>query len=143
MLDIKWLPTVNAVLNGTSAVLVTAGYVLIRTRKVSAHKACMLSAVGVSMLFLVSYVYYHYHATALTTFQGEGWVRPAYFGLLISHTVLAAATPALVLATAYRGLRGQFPKHVRIARWTLPIWLYVSVTGVAVYVLLYHVYAAG
>ena len=143
MIEVRWLPTVNAVLNGTSAVLVTAGYVLIRMRKVSAHKVCMLSAVGVSTLFLVSYLYYHFHATALTTFQGAGWVRPAYFGLLISHTVLAAATPLLVLRTAYLGLRGQLPKHVRIARWTLPIWLYVSVTGVAVYVLLYHLYASG
>ena len=143
MIPLAWLPTLNAALNGASAVLVTAGYVCIRRRKVTAHKTCMLSAVAVSTLFLVSYLYYHSHAETLTRFRGEGWIRPLYYALLISHTLLAAATPPLVLLTTYRGLRGQLPSHVRLARWTLPIWLYVSVTGVTVYVLLYHAYPAG
>lgn len=100
----------------------------------------MLGALAVSTLFLASYVYYHAHVGS-TPFPGRGWIRPLYFAILISHTVLAAAVVPLALLTALRGLRGQFPRHVRIARWTLPIWLYVSVTGVVVYVLLYRLYS--
>ncbi len=135
------LPTVNAVLNGTSAVLLIAGYVFIRRRLVVPHAACMLSAVLVSTLFLASYLYYHFNKELMTTFAGQGLVRPVYYSILISHTVLAAAVVPLVLWTLYRAARRQFDRHVRVARWTFPIWLYVSVTGVVIYVLLYHVYA--
>ena len=141
--EVSALPAVNAVLNATSAVLLTAGFVFIRRRKVDAHRACMLAAFGVSVLFLGCYLVYHYHAGS-RPFGGRGWIRPVYFVLLISHIVLAAAIVPLALTTIYRGLsayRGvstHVARHVRIARWTLPIWLYVSVTGVVVYLLLYH-----
>ena len=137
------MPAVNAVLNGVSAVLLTGGFLFIRRRNVAAHRACMLCAFGASVLFLVCYLVYHYHAGS-RPFTGQGWIRPVYFALLISHIVLAAVIVPLALTTIYRGLsayRGVAPdvvRHVRIARWTLPIWLYVSVTGVVVYLLLYH-----
>ena len=131
------LPTVNAVLNGTSAVLLTAGYCFIRRRKVKVHLTCMLTAFGVSCLFLVSYVIYHYHAGS-KHFGGQGWIRGVYYPLLISHLSLAALIVPLALTTIYRAWRGQFARHMRIARWTLPVWLYVSVTGVIVYWMLYH-----
>lgn len=131
------LPTLNAALNATSAVLLTAGFVFIRRRRIGAHKACMLSAFATSTLFLVSYLYYHWQVGA-TPFEGVGWTRPVYFAILISHTVLAAAVVPLVLVTLYRALRERFDRHRAIARWTLPIWLYVSVTGVVVYLMLYH-----
>ncbi len=136
-LDVSALPALNALLNGTSAVLLAVGYGFIRRQRVAAHLACMLSAFGVSTLFLISYVIYHYHAGS-RPFTGEGWIRPVYFGLLISHIVLAAAIVPLALTTIYRALTGQFPRHRSIARWTLPIWLYVSVSGVAIFLLLYH-----
>jgi putative membrane protein len=135
--DVSALPAVNAVLNGTSAALLTAGYVFIRQRKVTAHMTCMLTAFGVSSLFLVSYVMYHYHAGS-RPFTGHGWIRGVYFTLLISHLVLAALIVPFALTTIYRAWRGQFARHRRIARWTLPVWLYVSVTGVIVYWMLYH-----
>ncbi|MGH7311493.1 MAG: DUF420 domain-containing protein [Candidatus Rokuibacteriota bacterium] len=135
-LDVSALPALNAVLNATSAALLMVGYVFIRRRRVVAHLACMLGAFGVSTLFLVSYVVYHYYAGS-RPFAGQGWIRPVYFALLISHIVLAAAIVPLALTTIYRGLTGQFPRHRRIARWTLPIWLYVSVTGVAIFLMLY------
>jgi len=141
--EVAALPGVNAMLNGASAVLLTAGFLFIRRRNVAAHRACMLGAFGVSVLFLVCYLVYHYHAGS-RPFGGQGWIRPLYFVLLVSHIVLAAAIVPLALTTIYRGLsayRGasaHVARHVRIARWTLPIWLYVSVTGVAVYLLLYH-----
>lgn len=131
------LPLVNACLNATSAALLTAGYVLIRRKRATAHRACMVSALVVSTLFLVSYVTYHALAGS-RPFGGEGWIRLVYFPLLVSHIVLAAAIVPLVLATAYRALTGSFARHVRIARWTLPLWLYVSVTGVLVYWMLYR-----
>jgi protein SCO1/2/putative membrane protein len=134
------LPTVNAILNGTSAVLLTLGYLCIRRRLVQPHIACMVGALVVSTLFLVSYLYYHFHRLS-TPFQGQGWIRPIYFGILLSHTVLAAVTLPLVLWTVYHAVRKQYAKHVRVARWTLPIWLYVSVTGVLVYLFLYQLYA--
>ncbi len=131
------LPIVNAVLNGTSALLLTAGYGFIRQRKVRAHKTCMLTAFGVSSCFLVSYVVYHYHAGS-KPFGGHGWIRGIYYPLLISHLVLAALIVPFALTTIYRAWWGQFARHRRIARWTLPMWLYVSVTGVIVYWMLYH-----
>ena len=135
--DVSALPVVNAVLNGTSAALLTAGYFFIRQRKVTAHKSCMLTAFGVSSLFLVSYVIYHYHAGS-KPFAGHGWIRGVYYPLLISHLVLAALIVPFALTTIYRAWQGQFARHMRIARWTLPLWLYVSVTGVIVYWMLYH-----
>ena len=131
------LPTVNALLNTASAVLLTAGFVFIRRRNVAAHRACMLGAFAVSVLFLVCYVVYHAYAGS-RPFAGQGWIRPVYFGLLVSHIVLAAAIVPLALTTIYRGLSAQLDRHKRLARRTLPIWLYVSVTGVIVYLLLYH-----
>jgi putative membrane protein len=136
-LDVSALPALNAFLNGTSAVLLIAGYVFIRRRQVTAHLTCMLTAFGVSVLFLISYVVYHYHAGS-RPFTGPGWVRPIYFVLLISHIVLAAAIVPLALTTIYRAVSSQFARHLKLARWTLPIWLYVSVTGVLVYWMLYH-----
>lgn len=131
------LPSLNAILNATSALLLVVGYRFIRQRNVGAHRACMLSAVAVSILFLTSYLIYHYHVGA-TPFPGQGWVRPVYFTILISHTVLAAVVPVLVVLTLWRAWKEQFQRHRRIARWTLPIWLYVSVTGVVVYLMLYR-----
>jgi uncharacterized membrane protein YozB (DUF420 family) len=131
------LPAVNAVLNGTSALLLAAGYLCIRRRKVGAHRLCMGSAFVVSTLFLVSYLTYHYHVGSVP-FGGRGWIRAVYFTILISHTVLAATIVPLALVTLSRALRGRFSTHVRVARWTLPLWLYVSVTGVVVYWMLYH-----
>ena len=131
------LPLLNAYLNGTSALLLTAGYGFIRQRKVTAHKTCMVTAFVVSSSFLVSYVVYHYHAGS-KPFGGHGWIRGVYYPLLLSHLVLAALIVPLALTTLYRAWRGQFARHRRIARWTLPVWLYVSVTGVLVYWMLYH-----
>ncbi|MFQ5946620.1 MAG: DUF420 domain-containing protein [Anaerolineae bacterium] len=135
--NVSALPVVNAFLNGTTAALLTTGYFFIRQRKVTAHKTCMLTAFGVSILFLVSYVTYHYQAGS-KPFEGQGWIRGIYFAVLISHLVLAALIVPFALTTIYRAWRGQFARHMRIARWTLPLWLYVSVTGVIVYWMLYH-----
>ncbi|MGH7411840.1 MAG: DUF420 domain-containing protein [Candidatus Methylomirabilis sp.] len=133
------LPAVNAALNGTCTLLLTVGYVFIRRRKITAHKACMVSAFVTSILFLISYLTYHYHVGS-RPFGGQGAIRSVYFTILISHTILAVAIVPLALVTVYRALRGRFDRHVRIARWTLPLWLYVSVTGVIVYWMLYHLY---
>jgi putative membrane protein len=137
--NLSGLPAVNAFLNGTSALLLTVGYLFIRQRKVTRHKICMVTAFGVSCLFLVLYVIYHYQVGS-TPFSGQGWIRPLYFTLLVTHICLAALIIPLALTTIYRGLNAQFGKHVRIARWTLPIWLYVSVSGVVVYLMLYQLY---
>lgn len=131
------LPAVNAFLNATSAVLLAAGFVQIRRGRVAGHRACMLSAFGVSALFLLSYVVYHAQAGSVP-FQGQGLVRPVYFGLLLSHIILAAVIVPLALTTIHRAWSRRFDRHRRIARWTLPIWLYVSVTGVVIYWMLYH-----
>jgi len=131
------LPLLNACLNATSAALLSAGWVFIRRRRVTAHKTCMVSALVVSIAFLVSYVTYHALAGS-RPFGGVGWIRAVYFPLLISHIVLAAVIVPLALTTVYRALRGDFARHRRIARFTLPIWLYVSVTGVLVYWMLYR-----
>jgi putative membrane protein len=136
-IDVSALPALNALLNGMSASLLTAGWICIRRRRVRAHQACMLGAFGVSLVFLLSYVIYHYFAGS-RPFTGPGWIRPVYFALLVSHIVLAAAIVPLALTTIYRGLTWQLGRHVRIARWTLPLWLYVSVTGVVIYLLLYR-----
>ncbi len=137
MSDVSVLPTVNAVLNATSAVLLTVGFVLIRRKRVRAHLAVMTSAFAVSTLFLISYLTYHYQAGS-RAFTGQGLIRPVYFFLLLTHVVLAALIIPLALTTLYRAWRGDFGRHMRIARWTLPIWLYVSMTGVIVYWMLYH-----
>jgi len=131
------LPHVNASLNALSAVLVTTGYGFIRRKNVAAHRACMLSAVVVSSVFLACYLIYHFHVGSVR-FQGPPVVRTVYLGILLTHTILAATVPVLVGITLYRALKGQFARHRAIARWTLPIWLYVSVTGVIVYLMLYH-----
>jgi len=133
-------PALNATLNATSAVLLSTGYAMIRRRRVLAHKTCMALAFACSTAFLVSYVIYHVRVGSVP-FRGQGWIRPVYFALLISHVVLAAAILPLAIVTLSRALREQFDRHKRIARWTLPLWLYVSVTGVVIYFLLYHLYA--
>ena len=141
MIDISGLPAVNASLNATSAVFLGLGYWCIRQKRVTAHRACMLVAVVVSVLFLISYLTYHAHAGS-KHFAGQGLARPVYFTILLSHTVLAMLV-ALYLApvTLTRALRERFDRHKAIARWTLPIWFYVSVTGVIIYFMLYHWYA--
>ena len=136
MIPVSSLPGLNAALNSASALLLFAGYLFIRSRKVMAHKLCMLSAFTTSGLFLISYLTYHYQVGSVP-FKGQGWSRVVYFSVLISHTVLAAAIVPLVLVTLTRALKGSFERHKRIARWTLPIWLYVSVTGVLIYWMLY------
>jgi uncharacterized membrane protein YozB (DUF420 family) len=135
------LPAVNATLNATSAVLLTLGYTFIQRRQIAAHRFCMLAAFAVSILFLTCYLVYHYQVGSVR-FPGGGWARGLYFAILISHTILAALVPPLALVTLSRALRKQFARHRRIARWTFPIWLYVSVTGVVIYVMLYQLYAA-
>ena len=131
------LPTLNACLNGACALLLTLGWLAIRRGDVARHKACMGLAFFTSVAFLASYLTYHaLHGS--TRFPGAGWVRPLYFAILISHTVLAVVIVPLVLRTLYLALRGRFDAHRRIARWTLPLWLYVSVTGVIVYWMLYR-----
>ena len=131
------LPTVNATLNAASAVLLVTGYVLIRQRRIAAHRAVMLTAFSCSVLFLISYLTYHFQVGSVR-FQGTGGIRTLYFAILLSHTVLAALVPFLAVITLVRALRERFDRHRAIARWTLPIWLYVSVTGVAVYWMLYR-----
>jgi putative membrane protein len=130
-------PALNATLNAIAAVLLTAGWINIRRRNIAAHRACMLAAFGASTLFLVSYVIYHARAASVP-FTGQGWIRPVYFVILITHIVLAAVIVPLALTTIYRALRGELWRHKRIARVTLPIWLYVSVTGVLVYLMLHR-----
>jgi len=136
---ITWLPTLNAVLNGISALLLCSGYVFIRRRQIEAHRACMIAAFAVSVLFLISYVTLHAQVGS-TSFTGTGWVRPLYFFVLITHIVLAALVPFLAIVTLWRAWRERFESHARLARWTLPIWLYVSVTGIVVYLMVYVLY---
>ena len=137
-MNVSDLPALNAPLNGVAAVFLLAGYASIRSRRKAAHRACMLAALAASGLFLVSYVVYHANAGS-KPFPGAGPVRLVYFGILITHVVLAAAIVPLVIVTVTRAIRGRFDRHRRIARWTLPLWLYVSVTGVVIYVMLYRV----
>jgi putative membrane protein len=131
------IPAIEAALNATVAVLLTAGYVSIRRGHPLVHRALMLTAFATSIAFFTLYAWFHAHYGDIH-FNGRGWIRPTYFGLLITHVTLAAAIVPLVLITLSRALRGRFARHKRIARWTLPIWLYVSITGVVVYWLLYH-----
>lgn len=137
MLELASLPALNASLNATTAVLLSAGYACIRAKRITWHRTCMLAAFATSTLFLASYLWYHAHIGS-KHFPGGGWARPVYFTILGTHTVLAAAVVPLVLVTLSRGLRNVHPQHERLARWTLPIWLYVSVTGVVVYWMLYR-----
>jgi uncharacterized membrane protein YozB (DUF420 family) len=133
------LPAVNATLNATSAVFLVTGYVLIRRGRVLLHKSCMLAALASSAVFLTCYVIYHLN-TGSRPFPGQGAMRLVYFSILITHVLLAITILPLALVTAARGLSAQYDRHVRIARWTLPLWLYVSVTGVVIYVMLYRLY---
>jgi uncharacterized membrane protein YozB (DUF420 family) len=130
----------NATLNGTSAILLACGYVAIRSRKIQLHKKFMISAFAVSCAFLVSYVIYHLRIRQVIHFQGQGWIRPVSFTLLTSHTVLAIVIVPLILITLRRAWLARFDKHRIIARWTLPLWFYVSVTGVIVYFMVYQIY---
>lgn len=140
-MDLSKLPSLNAGLNATSALLLIAGYLFIRQRAIKAHTICMVTACFTSTLFLISYLTYHFFYGS-TKFLGQGWIRPVYFSILISHTILAVAVAPLAILTFVRGITGQFYKHVKIARITFPLWLYVSVTGVLIYWMLYHLYAA-
>ena len=139
MIDYTQLPAVNAILNGTAAVLIVVGIYLIKSGRQRAHRAVMISAVVASSLFLISYLTYHAHIGS-KHFPGHGLARTIYFSILLTHTVLAAIVVPLVLVTLTRGLKGRFDRHRPIARWTYPVWLYVSVTGVVIYVMLYHLY---
>ena len=138
-MELRDLPALNATLNGLSAALLVSGYLFIRRGDRLMHKRCMIAALTASALFLTSYVIYHLN-TGSRPFPGQGPIRLVYFTILITHVILAAAIVPLALVTATRGLRSQFDRHVRIARWTLPIWLYVSVTGVVIYLMLYQLY---
>jgi uncharacterized membrane protein YozB (DUF420 family) len=136
---IPFLPHLNAVLNSTSTLLLLAGFRFIRLGRIQAHRNCQVTAVLTSTLFLISYLTYHYYHGA-TPFAGQGLVRPVYFTILITHTILAIVIVPLIVVTLYRAARGDFVRHRRIARWTLPLWLYVSATGVIVYLMLYQIY---
>ncbi len=138
-----FFPTLNAFLNGTSAVLIGAGYYCIKHGRREAHKRFMLTAFVTSTLFLISYLYYHLVLRAgVTHFKGEGIWRPVYFAILLSHTFLAVVVVPFILVTLYRALKGDFARHKAVARWTFPIWLYVSVTGVVIYVMLYKIFVS-
>jgi uncharacterized membrane protein YozB (DUF420 family) len=134
-------PVIDASLNGASGVLLFVGYGFIRRGRMAAHRAFMLAALASSTLFLACYLYFHFHVGSVR-FQGQGWSRPVYFSILISHTILAVAIVPLVIITLSRALRNRFDQHRKIARWTFPLWLYVSVTGVVIYFMLYHLFAA-
>ena len=138
-MEITDLPAVNATLNAISALFLTTGYVFILRGQITVHKRCMLAALTSSALFLTSYVIYHLN-TGSRPFPGQGIARTVYFTILISHVLLAFTIVPLALITAWRGLKAQYARHVRIARWTLPLWLYVSVTGVVIYLMLYQMY---
>jgi putative membrane protein len=133
------LPALNATLNGISACLLAAGYVFIRRKRIAAHRACMVAAFVTSTLFLISYVVYHAHVGS-RPFPGQGAVRLVYFTILITHIILAATIVPMALITLRRGLRLDVARHRRIARWTWPLWMYVSVTGVVIYLMLYRLY---
>ncbi|MBE0643984.1 MAG: DUF420 domain-containing protein [Bacteroidetes bacterium] len=140
-MSVSDLPTLNAFLNGLASVFLITGFVFIRRKMIPQHRAMMLAAFVTSGLFLISYLTYHFSAHLITRFQGEGLARTVYFAILISHSALAVAVPPMAIITLFRGLKMNVEKHRALARWTLPIWLYVSVTGVAVYFMLYHIYA--
>src|SRR5436309_4137888 len=133
------LPHFNAFLNGSSFILLSGGYFFIRRRNIRAHITCQIAALSASVLFLVSYIVYHSHH-GVTRFAGQGIARPVYFTILTTHTFLAVVIVPLVIVTVRRAKRADFLRHRRLARWTLPLWLYVSITGVIVYLMLYHLY---
>ena len=137
MISVHDLPAVNASLNAVSGVLLLCGYTLMRRRRIDLHRKFMIAAFAVSSLFLICYLVYHAQVGSVP-FPRQGFVRPLYFTILITHVVLAATVPPLAIVSMTRGLQGRYPQHRRIARWTFPIWLYVSVTGVLVYILLYQ-----
>jgi uncharacterized membrane protein YozB (DUF420 family) len=137
LISVSQLPSLNAALNAFSAILLVTGYIFIRWRNIKAHKTCMLAAFVSSVFFLISYLVYHYQVGSVP-FKGQGSIRLVYFTILLTHTVLATAVVPLALVTLFRALKERFDRHRRIARWTLPIWFYVSVTGVIVYAMLYH-----
>ena len=139
-MSLSQLPALNAILNSASALLIILGYAFIRRRLIRAHRACMIGAFITSTLFLISYLTYHYHHPT-TLFQGTGWIRPVSFFILFSHITLAVVIVPLVLITLSRALRGRFARHRRIARITFPLWMYVSVTGVIVYLMLYQLFS--
>jgi putative membrane protein len=134
-------PALNASLNALSALLLAGGYAAIRAGKMEVHKRFMVSAFWVSVVFLASYVIYHIRVKQVVLFQGQGWIRPVYFTLLTSHTILAIVIVPMILITLRRAWLGKFDKHRLIARWTLPLWFYVCVTGVIVYLMVYQIYA--
>ncbi len=136
-MDIQSLPAVNATLNGIAAVLLAIGYTLIRKKRIQAHKRVMLTAFSVSVVFLACYLFYHYNA-GIVYYQKTGIIRYVYLTILTTHTILAVITPVLAIITLRRGLRMDVTRHRAIARWTFPIWMYVSVTGVVVYLMLYR-----
>jgi uncharacterized membrane protein YozB (DUF420 family) len=139
------LPAVNAFLNGLSAIFLTAGYMFIRKKRQDAHRNCMIAAFATSTLFLVCYITYHWYVAYYlhrgpTRFVDPSWFRPIYIVILVSHTILAITIVPMVIMSLSRGLRGQFERHKRISRWTFPLWMYVSVTGVVIYLLLYQIF---
>jgi putative membrane protein len=134
------LPAVNASLNGLSAIFLVAGFVLIRRGNKNAHRNCMIAAVSTSVVFLGCYLTYHALVKTVTHFVEPQWFRPIYLVILLTHTVLAAAIVPMILLTLYRARKQQFAAHKKIARWTWPLWLYVSVTGVVIYLLLYQIF---
>ena len=134
------LPAVNACLNGLSAVFLTTGYVFIRRGNKIAHRNCMVSAFVTSTIFLVCYLTYHFSVKTITRFKEPGWFRPIYLTILLTHTVLAVVIVPLVLMTLHRAVKERFDLHKKIARWTWPLWMYVSVTGVVIYLLLYRIF---
>ena len=139
MISFSDLPTLNAMLNACSAILLVMGHRMMKKGNIPAHRKLMIAAVTVSALFLVSYLFYHYgHGSQ--PFRGEGWIRPVYFAILISHTILATAIVPMALMSLYRGLKGRYESHQKIARMTYPVWLYVSTTGVVVYLMLYQLF---
>jgi putative membrane protein len=135
---IQIAPTINAILNGAAAVLLVTARVLIGRVRIQAHRRVMIAAVATSSVFLVNYLTYHTLIHGSKHFTGQGWIRPVYFSILTSHTILAATIVPLVLITLSRGLKRSDVRHRAIARWTFPLWLYVSVTGVVIYLMLYH-----
>ncbi len=141
MTSIHALPHVNATLNALSFVFLISGYRFIRQKRIAAHKACMLSACATSLLFFASYITYHAQVGSVK-FPGVGWPRTLYFSILFTHTILAATVPVLAILTLRLAFKENFPAHRRLARWTFPIWAYVSVTGVVVYLMLYWIYGA-
>lgn len=133
------LPAVNACLNSLSTIFLTLGYIFIRQKKIIPHRNCMIAAFSTSTIFLISYLFYHYFA-GRTTFKDPQWFRPIYLGILLTHTILAVVIVPMILMTLSRALKARYELHKKIARWTWPIWMYVSVTGVLIYFLLYQIF---